>query len=88
VPRHTVSGTVVNSVTGLPIARVLVELDVPSSRYTMTDANGAFRFEGVAEGSVKLEAERPGFFKPGEVPTKERVSSSFQVTGDVDSVVV
>jgi Carboxypeptidase regulatory-like domain len=79
---------VVNSVTGLPIARVLVELDVPSSRYTMTDANGAFRFEGVAEGSVKLEAERPGFFKPGEVSTKERVSSSFQVTGDVDSVVL
>lgn len=88
VPRHTVSGTVVNSVTGLPIARVLVELDVPSSRYTMTDANGAFRFEGVAEGSVKLEAERPGFFKPSEVPTKERLSSSFQVTGDVDSVVL
>jgi hypothetical protein len=54
----------------------------------MTDANGAFRFEGVAEGSVKLEAERPGFFKPSEVPPKQRLSSSFQVSGDVDSVVL
>jgi hypothetical protein len=88
VPRHAVSGTVVNSVTALPIARVLVELDTPSSRYTMTDANGAFRFEGVAEGSVKLEVERPGFFKPSEVPPKQRLSSSFQVSGDVDSVVL
>lgn len=54
----------------------------------MTDASGAFRFEGVAEGSATLEAERPGFFKPTEVPSKQELTSSLQISGDVDGVVL
>jgi carboxypeptidase family protein len=85
---HEVSGTVVNSVTGAPIARALVELDAPPSRYTLTDANGMFRFEGVAEGLVKLEAERPGFFKPSELRSEKALASSFQISGDMSGIVL
>jgi hypothetical protein len=87
-PRHEVSGTVVNSVTGAPISRALVELATHPPRHMITDVSGAFRFEGVAEGSVNLEAERPGFFKPTEVPSKQNLTSSFQVSGDVDGIVL
>jgi hypothetical protein len=87
--RHEVSGTVVNSVTGAPISRALVELDAHSLRHTMTDANGTFRFEAVPEGFVRLEAERPGFFKPSEAPSGRGSTSSLQVGGgDVRGIVL
>jgi len=86
-PRHAVSGTVINSVTGMPIARALVGLSSEILRHTMTDANGAFRFESVPEGLAKLEAERPGFLKSTEVSPELRTSTvSVQVTSDVDGV--
>jgi len=49
----------------------------------MTDGNGEFRFEGVAEGWVELEDERPGFFKPTEVDSGQGASSNLQVECDV-----
>jgi hypothetical protein len=81
--RHTVTGTVINSVTGTPIARALVELDTQNSRHAMTDANGAFRFEGVPEGSATLDAERPGFFE-----TSEGTRARFQVVTDVEEIIL
>lgn len=87
-PKHVVSGTVVNSVTGTPISRALVELSSDFSRYTMTDGNGDFRFDGVAEGFVKLEAERPGFFKPTDENSGRVVSSDFQVERDMNGIVL
>jgi len=85
---HVVSGTVTNSVTGMPIARALVELDAQTVRHALTDASGMFRFEGVPEGLAQLEAERPGFLQPSEVGTEIRRSVSVQVIADVEGVVL
>ena len=88
-PRHEISGVVINSVTGMPIARALVELEAQIVRHNLTDVSGAFRFEGVPEGLAKLEAERPGFLQPSEVAPELRTSTlSVQVTADVDGVVL
>jgi len=80
--RHSVRGTVVNSVTGTPIARALVTMSGEGDSAAMTDANGAFRFEGVAEGQERVAAERPGFFA---VDTR---GQAFSVAGDVDGLVI
>ncbi|MBI3476597.1 MAG: carboxypeptidase regulatory-like domain-containing protein [Acidobacteria bacterium] len=85
---HVVSGTVTNSVTGMPIARALVELDAQTVRHILTDASGMFRFESVPEGLAKLEAERPGFLQPSDVGTEMRRSVSVQVSADVQGIVL
>jgi hypothetical protein len=80
--RHSVRGSVVNSVTGEPIARALVSLVAGSEKSTMTDASGAFHFEDVPEGSAVAMAERPGFSHLDEraVP--------FPIAGDIDGLVI
>jgi hypothetical protein len=85
-PKHMVSGTVVNAVTGSPISRALVELNSNLSRYTMTDGNGEFRFEGVEKGSVKVAAERPTFFKSTDAASGDGASSEFQVDRDISGI--
>jgi hypothetical protein len=87
--QHVISGTVVNSVTGMPIARALVELNAQTRRHNLTEANGAFRFEGVSEGPARLEAERPGFLQPADLAPEMRTSTvSVQVAADVDGLVL
>jgi len=81
-PRHAVRGTVVNSVTGEPIARALVTMSGETEPATMTDANGAFRFDAVPEGQERVAAERPGFF-----PVDTR-GQAFSVAGDVEGLVI
>jgi hypothetical protein len=80
--RYAVQGTVLNSLTGEPIARALVSMDGQSQQMAMTDANGVFRFQSVPEGQITLGAERPGFF-----PASNR-TRLLSVTADVDSAVV
>jgi len=58
----SVSGTVVNSVTGEPIGRALVRVS-GGVRTAFTDAEGHFQIEGVQEGSF-VEAQKPGYFSP------------------------
>jgi hypothetical protein len=81
--RHTVTGMVINSVTGTPIARALVDLDMQNTRHAMTDGNGVFGFEGVPEGAATLEAERPGFFTQSD-----GTPMGIQVAGDMDGIVL
>jgi carboxypeptidase family protein len=88
VPRHTIGGTVINRVTGQPIARALVELDAQPHQYVLTDSTGAFRFEGVAEGSVALAAAKPDFFKPTELPGSRDPPSNLRIDADVDGIVL
>lgn len=80
--RYSVRGSVVNSVTGEPIARALVNLQGQSQQMTMTDANGSFRFEGVPAGRATLAAERPGFFRTDE---RARI---FSIATDIDNRVI
>jgi hypothetical protein len=80
--RYSVQGTVVNSVTGIPIARALVNLGVQGERMGMTDANGVFHIEGVPEGQARLTAERPGFFP------SDPAGRLVPITSDVDGLVI
>ena len=59
---YSLSGTVINSVTGEPIRRAVVQLSGQSGSMTLTDAGGNFVLEGLAEGNVFLTAIKPGFY--------------------------
>jgi hypothetical protein len=61
------TGTVVNSVTGEPIARALVQLSGRQPSAALTDGSGRFYFEGLSESQVFLTARKPGFFSDQEL---------------------
>jgi hypothetical protein len=57
---RTVRGTVVNSVTGEPISRALVQI---GGQYaTLTDHDGHFEFSGVTLSGIPPWAMKPGYF--------------------------
>jgi hypothetical protein len=58
----SLSGTVLNSVTGEPIRRAAVQVSGQNGKMALTDAGGHFVLEGLAEGNVYLAAMKPGFF--------------------------
>ncbi len=80
--KYSVQGTVVNSVTGTPIARALVNLGVQGERMGMSDSNGVFHLEGVPEGQARLTAERPGFFP------SDPAGRLVPINSDVDGLVI
>ena len=57
-----VQGTVVNSITGEPLARTLVTLNSPIYRSMLTDGEGHFTFEAVPPSALYLQVRKPGFF--------------------------
>jgi hypothetical protein len=79
---HSIRGTVINSVTGEPLARSLVALAAQRAQMTMTDANGSFHFEEVLAGSASLTAQKPGFFPP------EQLARPFTITADIENFVI
>ena len=64
--RYAVSGTVVNSVTGEPIRRALVQLSGAVSKQMLTNESGGFEFSGIPEGQAGIMARKPGFFSQSE----------------------
>ncbi len=61
VPKHTITGTVTNAVTGEPIRRALVQLFGQIQMSVLTGPDGRFRFDDVPEGQVVLNSQKPGF---------------------------
>ncbi len=57
--RYTVTGSVVNSVTGEPIRRALVAVN---GAQVFTGADGRFEADNVPEGIVTVSAQKPGYF--------------------------
>ena len=57
---QTISGQVVNSVTGEPIARARVQ--VGAQQAALTDHDGHFEFDNVSEESTYAFASKPGYF--------------------------
>ncbi len=55
---RTVSGRVVNALTGAPVPRALVNLN---SRAVLTDAQGKFNFAGFAEANAYAQVTKPGY---------------------------
>jgi hypothetical protein len=60
-PRCTVSGVVVNSLTGEAIPRAQVMLYGSEARNSLTDSEGKFTFEDVVQATVGVMANKPGF---------------------------
>ncbi len=60
--RYTVTGSVVNAITGEPIRRALVRLQGPEQHSAFTGVDGRFEISNVLEGSYFPNAQRPGFF--------------------------
>ncbi len=63
-PAHSVSGTVTNLVTGLPIAGAQVRILSTPLPPATTDASGSYQFPIVPEGTYDIQATAPGF-RPG-----------------------
>jgi hypothetical protein len=60
-PHCAVSGVVVNSITGESLPRAQVTMYGPETRSTLTDGDGHFSFEDVAQAMVGFQARKPGF---------------------------
>jgi hypothetical protein len=65
----SLSGTVINAVTGEPVRRAAVQASGQNGSVTLTDAGGHFVVEGLAEGNVFLKAMKPGFYEDEGSPT-------------------
>ncbi len=62
--KYSLSGSVVNSVTGEGIPRALVQIN--GAIVTLADANGNFTFEGLAAGRYYVAVRKPGYFSRQE----------------------
>ena len=60
----TLSGTVVNSATGEPVRRALVEA---GGQMQLTDSQGRFAFSGLSAGSYGIGVQKPGFFNQAQI---------------------
>ena len=84
IPRHNVTGTVVNAVTGEPIPRALVQLSGRGLTSTLTGADGRFEFHEVPEGQVNFNVTKPGFFDMRNAPGFRRPQLFRVTSGDND----
>lgn len=60
--RYTMSGTVVNSVTGEPVPHALVLASATNA--TFSDQNGQFTLEGLVDGTYSVQVSKPGYQLP------------------------
>src|SRR5262249_13085538 len=99
---YTLSGAVINSVTGEPIGRALVQLNInpiaghesandgapAERRLTLTDRQGHFRFEGLSRTRVSLSAKKPGFFTERELAEGQSREDAVEVGPNVPTVLL
>lgn len=69
----TLSGSVVNSVTGEPVPRALVQIYMGPEQAMLTDADGKFEFNNLPLGQTNIAVRKPGFLSeqetsPGQSP--------------------
>jgi hypothetical protein len=62
--KRSLTGVVLNSATGEPIRRALVQLN---GQAALTDNDGHFEFHGLPPGQTVLSASKPGFFSEEQV---------------------
>jgi protocatechuate 3,4-dioxygenase beta subunit len=78
---HSIHGTVVDSVTGEPISRALVQIGGQSA--TLTDHEGHFEFNGLAQ-QVQPWAMKPGYFPDRHAPSSITNSASSPAENNSD----
>src|SRR5215469_2869332 len=65
-PSTELHGRVINSATGEPVGRALVELSAPGQKAQFTGADGTFVFTDLPPGNYWPIARKPGFFEDSE----------------------
>ena len=60
-PKGSISGTVMDAVTGFPIRKAQVRLSGPDSGLLVTDASGSFRFEQAPPGAYSISGKQPDY---------------------------
>lgn len=74
-------GRVINSATGEPVARALVQVPDAGQKAQLTGADGTFLFTGLPPGNYWLSARKPGFIDDSELerPVPTPLVSSGQI---------
>ncbi len=67
VEKFTLTGTVIDSVTGEPIRRALVQLYGRQRRTAFSDGDGHFELEGIPADTYTVTAQKPGYFNQQEL---------------------
>src|ERR1019366_7145235 len=83
---YSVYGMVINTVTGEPIRKALVQLYSMQQRTAFSDGDGRFQFDGILAGRVSLSAQKPGFFGDHEI--RGQAQLVIEVGPKSDSVVL
>ena len=60
--KFSLSGSVVDAVTGEPVRRALVQLQSAPARTSFTDSDGRFEIDGLPEGRFMISARKPGYY--------------------------
>ena len=84
--KFKLSGVVLNSVTGEPISRALVQVFVGRQHAALTGPDGKFELDGLDAGRTMVVAQKPGFFsdqETGHVSTQPKLVEVSAATGDV-----
>jgi hypothetical protein len=86
LPRHTVTGTVRDAYTHLPVEGANVSLDgreaaLGPKEPSITGPDGRFVFKDVAEGPVEIAVGKPGFISPGMISTPDSPSDLLFTVG-------
>jgi Carboxypeptidase regulatory-like domain len=74
---QTVSGQVVNSVTGEPIARARVQVNAQQA--TLTDHDGHFEFDNVSDEPAYAFASKPGYYAEDKAVPAQGQSNTLQL---------
>ena len=89
---HSLSGVVVNSVTGEPVRRALVQVVGSSAGgnpvSVLTDPEGRFEFPALPESELVLAARKPGFFNDLELHPELYQPEIVHLGADTSSLVL
>jgi Carboxypeptidase regulatory-like domain len=86
----TISGVVLNSITGEPIPRALVQVSggFPGVASALTDSEGRFELANVPESDVTILARKPGFFGDQELHSEGFQPPLIHVSSRTESLVL
>ena len=83
----TLSGSVINSITGESVGHALVRINGSTQRTVFTDGEGHFQVEGLSAGTFYLNAQKPGYFSQQELRGRGG-ESLVTLAANTDSVVL
>ena len=68
--KYSLTGAVINSVTGEPIRGALVQIYVNGQSSRLTGPDGKFQFDGLFAGQTPITVRKPGFFSEEELENR------------------